>query len=147
MKLATALTVIAVGAILAFAVRTNPPGLNIHTVGWVGMLTGAAGLLLPDRASGWLRRRIVRRRVAAEPVVDESDQPGGDYPHYVVHDPAAVAAAILRDAEMGGDAADEPADPATTARLKAVKADGEEAAGPSGTLDDLLGRAGGARRR
>ena len=141
MKLATALTVIAVGAIFAFAVRASPPGLDVHAVGWVIMLTGAAGLLLPDRASGWLRRRIVRRRIAAEPVADEY---GEDYPHFVVHDPATVAAAILRDAEMGGDAA---AGPATTARLKAVDAGGEEETGPSATLDDLLGRAGGGRRR
>jgi len=144
MKLATALTVIAVGAIFAFAVRANPPGLNIHTVGWVIMLTGAAGLLLPARASGWLRRRIVLRRSSAEPVIDEADEAS---PHYVVHDPAAIAAAILRDAELGGDAEDEPEPPDTTTRLKAVSMGGDDAAGPSGTLDDLLeGRAGRGRR-
>ena len=62
MKTATGLTLLAVGAILAFAVRTSPPGLNINIVGWVIMLTGVAGFLLPRRASGWVRRRVLVRK-------------------------------------------------------------------------------------
>jgi hypothetical protein len=142
MKIATALTVIAAGAILAFAVRANPPGLNIHTVGWVVMLTGVAGMLLPGRASGWLRRRIVVRKGLVEPAGPAAS--GTDdtpYPSYVLHDPAALASAILHDAELAGNAGDEPETAATipaVPRLAAVRLVNDAAVGPSSTLDDLL---------
>lgn len=140
MKIATGLTLLAVGAIFAFAVRTNPPGLNIHTVGWVIMLTGMAGILLPARASGWLRRRVVLRKAAAGAATSETDD--GRYPSYVLHDPAVLASAILQDAELAG-AADDDQQTAPTAPLAAVELDDDAAAGPSGTLDDLLeGRTG-----
>jgi hypothetical protein len=144
MKIATGLTLIAAGAIFAFAVRTNPPGLNIHTVGWVIMLTGVAGLLLPARASGWLRRRIVLRRGPAGPGIGET---GGDgpYPSYVLRDPAALASAILQDAELAGAADDDlPGDPGPA---PADPADGQ-ATDTLDTLDDLPGgRAAPGQRR
>ncbi len=138
MKIATGLTLLAVGAILAFAVRTNPPALNIHTVGWVIMLTGVAGILLPARASGWLRRRVVRRTAAAgQALPGETD----DGPSYVLHDPAVLASAILQDAGLAS-AADDDQPAAPTAPQAAGPAD-DATAGPAGTLDDLLeGRAG-----
>jgi hypothetical protein len=37
---------IAVGAILAFAVNTNVSGLEIETVGWILLAVGAVGLVL-----------------------------------------------------------------------------------------------------
>jgi hypothetical protein len=158
MKIVTALTMLAVGAILAFAVRANPPGLNIHTVGWVIMLTAVAGMALPGPASGWLRRRIVVRRGPVGPAVPagsagpawlavgDDDGDAGDtlYPPYLLRDPAAVASAILRDAELAGAAADQPQTPpaaATVPRLAAVRPHDDDAAdeaGPAGTLDDLL---------
>ncbi len=134
MKIATGLTLLAVGAILAFAVRTNPPALNIHTVGWVIMLTGVAGMLLPARASGWLRRRVVRRTAAAGQDLGETD----DGPSYVLHDPAALASAILRDAGLAS-AADDDQQTAPTARQAAAGPGDDATAGPAGTLDDLLG--------
>jgi len=141
MKIATGLTLLAVGAIFAFAVRTNPPALNIHTVGWVVMLTGVAGILLPARASGWLRRRVVRRKAAAGAAVGETDD--GPYPSYVLRDPAVLASAILQDAELAGATGDDQ----QTAPLAAVEPDDDAAAGQSGTLDDLPnGRAGQGRR-
>ncbi len=144
MKIATGLTLLAVGAIFAFAVRTNSPVLNIHTVGWVVMLTGAAGILLPARASGWLRRRVVRRKAAAEAAVGETDDV--PYPSYVLRDPAVVASAILQDAELAG-AADDDQQTAPTAPLAAAEPADDAAAGQSGTLDDLPnGRAGQGRR-
>jgi hypothetical protein len=155
MKIVTALTMLAVGAILAFAVRANPPGLNIHTVGWVIMLTGVAGMALPGPASGWLRRRIVLRRGPVGPAVpagsagpaigdDAGDAGDSPCPPYLLRDPAAVASAILRDAELAGAAADQPQTPpaaATGPRLAAVRLQDDDAAdeaGPAGTLDDLL---------
>ena len=62
MRTATGLTLVAIGAILAFAVRTSPSFLNLQVAGWVIMLTGVAGVFIPRRGSGWLRRRIIVRR-------------------------------------------------------------------------------------
>ena len=59
MKTATALTVMAVGAILAFAVTAQPSFFSFHIAGWVLMLTGIAGVAIPRRGYGWLRRRLV----------------------------------------------------------------------------------------
>ncbi|HUC57601.1 MAG TPA: DUF6458 family protein [Streptosporangiaceae bacterium] len=64
MRTAPSLSVIAVGAIFAFAITASPGFLNLQVVGWILMLTGAAGLLLTLRKQSWLRRRIVVRRPA-----------------------------------------------------------------------------------
>jgi hypothetical protein len=61
MKTGAGLALICVGAILAFAVTGNTSFFNIHTAGWVLMLVGVIGLLLPGRTYGWLGRRLVRR--------------------------------------------------------------------------------------
>jgi hypothetical protein len=114
MKIATGLTLVGIGAILAFAVRVSPPGLNINIAGWVIMLTGVAGVLIRlirVRASGWVRRRAVVRKGASAPVASEVEiDVSGEvpYPEYVLRDPAAVASAILRDAELNGAAEDDP---------------------------------------
>lgn len=57
MRSATCLTLLAIGAILTFAVTGHPSFLNLQVVGVVVMATGVAGLLLPRR--GWPRRPIV----------------------------------------------------------------------------------------
>ncbi len=59
MKTATAITIAAIGAILAFAVTAQPSFFSFHIAGWVLMLTGVAGVLIPRRSYGWLRRRLV----------------------------------------------------------------------------------------
>lgn len=59
MKTATALTVMAIGAIFAFAVTAQPSFFSFHVAGWVLMFTGLAGALTPRRGYGWLRRRLV----------------------------------------------------------------------------------------
>jgi hypothetical protein len=59
MKTATALTLAAVGAILAFAVTAQPPFFSFHIAGWVLIITGLAGAVVPRRGYGWLRRRLV----------------------------------------------------------------------------------------
>jgi len=46
MGVGTSIFLIAIGAILDFAVSVNAPGFNIHTVGVILMLAGALGLLL-----------------------------------------------------------------------------------------------------
>jgi hypothetical protein len=59
MRTATGLTLVAIGAILAFAIRTSPSFLNLQIAGWVIMLTGVAGMLIPRRGNGRLLRRTV----------------------------------------------------------------------------------------
>lgn len=62
MKIGSSLALITVGAILAFAVTANTSVFNLHTAGWVLMLIGVIGLLLPNRTAGWLGRRLLVRR-------------------------------------------------------------------------------------
>jgi len=62
MKTATGLTLVAVGAILAFAVTAHLKFLDLQVVGWVIILTGLAGIFIPRGGYGWLRKRVVVRR-------------------------------------------------------------------------------------
>jgi hypothetical protein len=59
MKTATSLALVAIGAILAFAITRSPSFLNLQVVGWVLILTGGVGAIMPRRGSGWLRRSVV----------------------------------------------------------------------------------------
>jgi hypothetical protein len=60
MRTATGLALIAIGAIFAFAVTASPSFLNLQVAGWILILTGVAGLFVPRRGYGWMRR-VVRR--------------------------------------------------------------------------------------
>jgi uncharacterized protein DUF6458 len=62
MRTAPGLALIAIGAILAFAVTSSPSFLNLQIAGWVIMLTGVAGIVVPRRGYGWMRRQVVVRR-------------------------------------------------------------------------------------
>src|ERR1700759_2760617 len=68
MKTGAGLALIAVGAILAFAVTSTPSGFNINIAGWVLMIVGVLGLALPMRTYGWMGRRVVRRSYPARTV-------------------------------------------------------------------------------
>jgi hypothetical protein len=46
MGLGVGIFLVAVGAILAFAVHATTSAVNIHTVGWILMAVGAIGILL-----------------------------------------------------------------------------------------------------
>jgi hypothetical protein len=46
MGLGVGIFLVAVGAILAFAVHATSSAVNIHTVGWILMVVGAVGVLL-----------------------------------------------------------------------------------------------------
>jgi hypothetical protein len=46
MGLGTSLFLIAVGAILDFAVKVNTNGVNLHTIGAILMIVGAVGVIL-----------------------------------------------------------------------------------------------------
>jgi hypothetical protein len=46
MGIGVSLILIAVGAVLAFAVHVSTSGFNIHTIGWILLIVGAIGALL-----------------------------------------------------------------------------------------------------
>jgi hypothetical protein len=84
MKYGTGLLVIGVGAILAFAVTTNTSVFNLHTAGYVLMLIGILGMVLPRHATGWVGRRLfVRRYEQRRGRVEDVT-----YPAYVTHNRA-----------------------------------------------------------
>jgi hypothetical protein len=98
MKTATGLTLVAIGAILAFAVKAHPHFLNLHVAGWVIMLTGLVGIFVPRRGYGWLRGHVVVKRGARVPVASGETSA----PPYVVLDTTPLPE---RDASASGAAA------------------------------------------
>ncbi len=85
MKTGVGLAVIAVGAILAFAVTTNTSVFNLHTAGWVLIVVGVLGIAIPRRGYGWVGRRVFLRRTRWRPGnrVEEVT-----YPTYANRNPA-----------------------------------------------------------
>ena len=67
MKTGTGLAVIAIGAILAFAVTTNTSVFNLHTAGWVLIVVGVIGLAIPRRGYAWVGRRLFVRQARWRP--------------------------------------------------------------------------------
>jgi hypothetical protein len=99
MKTATGLTLIALGAVLAFAVNGHPRFLNLQVVGWIIMVVGVIGLVVPRRGYGWLRRQVVLRRGPDGRPVMRTRRRG--YPAYTMIDPAVAPGAAAYDtAEM-----------------------------------------------
>lgn len=84
MRTPTSLALIAIGAILAFAVWASTPGFNLHVAGVVLILTGLAGLRIPRKGYGWLRKRMIipRARTRRPAVIEETR-----YPPYVMQNP------------------------------------------------------------
>jgi len=137
MKTATGLTLVAIGAILAFAVRGHPGFLNIQVVGWIIILTGIAGMFIPRRGYGWLRRRMVLRRgPAGRPVVHHVEEK--QYPPYVALNSGSVmpGTTVTSDVTELAPApaadpptlADPPADPARVMHPDAERRAAEQAA-------------------
>ncbi|GID32689.1 DUF6458 family protein [Paractinoplanes brasiliensis] len=65
---------LALGAILAFAVNANISGIDINVIGWILMAAGLIGLVI----TLWFwnsRRRTVVTRQTAEPVAGASAYP------------------------------------------------------------------------
>ena len=46
MGIGVSILLIAVGAVLAFAVHVSTSGFNLHTIGWILLIVGAIGVLL-----------------------------------------------------------------------------------------------------
>jgi hypothetical protein len=62
MRLGTAIVLIAIGAILTFAVSVQVSGVNLVVVGWILMIVGALGVVLELAVWGprSRRRRVTR---------------------------------------------------------------------------------------
>ncbi len=73
MPLGTSIFLIAIGAILRYAVTATASGISLPTVGLILMLVGIAGLLLSLLyMTAWgPRRRAVRERVVERDPYDE----------------------------------------------------------------------------
>jgi hypothetical protein len=116
MKTGVGLALIAVGAILAFAVTANTSVFNLHTAGWVLIIIGIIGIAIPRRGYGWVGRRVTTRqtrRVRGARVEEVA------YPTYV-RNPAntRVQAGLPAPGAMGSAAAADhlDANPVTTTR-------------------------------
>ena len=72
MAIGTSILLIAVGAVLRFAVTVSTTGFNIHTIGVILMIVGAVGLLLSLLwMTMWADR--TRRRGYGEPTVPPTE--------------------------------------------------------------------------
>ena len=87
MKTGAGLALIAVGAILAFAVTTNTSVFNLHTAGWVLIIVGIIGIAIPRRSYGWVGRRVRTQRTRWRPNARVEDV---TYPAYVNRNPAST---------------------------------------------------------
>jgi hypothetical protein len=99
MRTATGLTLVAIGAILAFAIRTSPSFLNLQITGLVIMLTGVAGIFMPRRGNGRLRRRIVTWRPRSTAVASNGPRALGI--GRVLHRPSATGTPPTAESTVG----------------------------------------------
>jgi hypothetical protein len=87
MKTGVGLAVIAIGAILAFAVTTNTSVFNLHTAGWVLIIIGIVGIAVPRRGYGWVGRRVFTRQTHWRPGARVEEVA---YPAYGSQNPAST---------------------------------------------------------
>jgi len=99
MKTGVGLALIAVGAILAFAVTTNTSVFNLHTAGWVLIIIGIIGIAIPRRGYGWVGRRVFTRQTHSRRGARVEEVA---YPTYVTRNPAntRVQAGLPAPAEV-----------------------------------------------
>ena len=74
MRLTGSLFMIAVGAILTFAVDVHTTGFSLHTIGIILMIVGGAALVLTLSLWGQQRRTVIRRGPAGE-IIEERRSP------------------------------------------------------------------------
>ena len=78
MKTAIALTFVAIGAILAFAVNAHLASLDLQVAAGILILTGAAGAIIP-RSGSWLRRTRAAPTSDATPAGGEIVETSREY--------------------------------------------------------------------
>ena len=79
MRLTGSLFLIALGAILTFAVHVQTTGFSLHTIGIILMIVGGAALVLTLAMWGMRQKTVIRRGPAGE-IVEERRTP--DYYDY-----------------------------------------------------------------
>ncbi len=67
MRLGTAIVLLALGAILTFALRVDVSGVDLQVVGWILMIVGALGIALELAVWGPRSRRSVTTTEHAPP--------------------------------------------------------------------------------
>jgi hypothetical protein len=67
MRLGTAIVLLAIGAILTFAVEVDVQGIDLRIVGWILMIVGALGVILELAIWAPRRRRTVTTDCYAAP--------------------------------------------------------------------------------
>ena len=68
MRLGTAIVLLALGAILTFALEIDVSGINLQVVGWILMIVGALGIVLELAVWGpRSRRRVTQTDYDAPP--------------------------------------------------------------------------------
>jgi hypothetical protein len=87
MKTGMGLALIAVGAILAFAVTTNTSVFNLHTAGYVLMIIGIIGIAIPRSGYARVGRRVFTRQAQWRPRARVEEV---SYPTYVSRNPAGT---------------------------------------------------------
>ena len=79
MRIGASLSLLAIGAILAFAITDKISGVDLSVVGWILMAVGVLGLLLTlmfwGGASGRRRERIVEQDVTPQRTIDRDVEP------------------------------------------------------------------------
>ena len=68
MRLGSSIFLIALGAILAFAVNIDTPGFDLHTVGYILMAAGALGIILGIVLIARKRSTVSTTRTGVDPV-------------------------------------------------------------------------------
>jgi hypothetical protein len=78
MRIGASLFLIAVGAILKWAITAHVNGINLHVVGVILMIIGLAGLVFDLIMWGSRRRTVIERR----PGVTYVSEPGAPIEHF-----------------------------------------------------------------
>ena len=120
MRLGTAIVLLALGAILTFALNVDVSGIDLQVVGWILMIVGALGIVLeladlgPAPAPGHPHRRLRRpgrrrpgppehhrRDLLSDPAPHDEGPPSAWTGALRASGPDRMTAASRRDAQRG----------------------------------------------
>lgn len=72
MRIGSSIALIAIGAILSFAIAASVPGVNLEIIGYILIAAGVIGLLVSLVLAGKSRSRVTESRTAVDPGTGES---------------------------------------------------------------------------